>query len=121
MIRVLVVDDHTLLRRGLVLLLQGERDLEVVAEASDGEEAVKLARELEPDVVVMDVSMPGMAGTEATRRIKEEMPDVRVVGLSMHDLDGTRETMLKAGADTYMVKDSPTDDLLAAIRGKNGS
>ncbi len=120
MIRILVVDDHALLRRGLTVLLGGEADMEVVGEASDGEEGVRLAEELRPDVVLMDVSMPGMAGTEATRRIKARMPEVRVVGLSMHALDGTRETMLKAGADAYMIKDGPLEDLLSAVRGDNG-
>jgi DNA-binding NarL/FixJ family response regulator len=69
----------------------------------------------------MDVSMPGMSGVEATRRLKEDMPDARVIGLSMHAMDGTRESMLRAGADDYVTKDAPPDELLATIRGNANS
>ncbi len=120
-IRLLLVDDHVMMRRGLALLMEEAPDIEVVGEASDGEEAVRLALELQPDVILMDVSMPGMSGTEATRRIKAELPDVRIIGLSMHDLDGTRESMLGAGAEAYLTKDGPPDLLLSAIRSDGAS
>lgn len=115
-VQVLLVDDHHLMREGLAKLLREEADIEVVAQAADGREAVEMARKVRPDCILMDVSMPEMSGTEATRIIKDEMPQVRIIGLSMHDLDGTRETMLKAGADVYLTKDGPPEKLLASIR-----
>jgi DNA-binding NarL/FixJ family response regulator len=115
-LRLLLVDDHTLMRRGLAQLLEGEDDIEVVAEAAEAERAVELVRRLRPDVTLMDVSLPGTSGVEATRRIKAEMPQMRVIGLSMHEMDGTRESMLRAGADDYLTKDAPPQELLSAIR-----
>jgi DNA-binding NarL/FixJ family response regulator len=115
-VRVLLVDDHKMMRHALAQLLDGETDIRVVGEASDGEEGVRLALELRPSVVLMDVSMPGVSGIEATRRIRAEIPDIRIIGLSMHDMDGTRESMLDAGADDYLTKDGPPEDLIAAIR-----
>jgi DNA-binding NarL/FixJ family response regulator len=115
-IRVLLADDHTILRRGVRMLLDSQPDLEVVGEARNGREALELARELGPDVVVMDVSMPEMNGIEGTRQICEELPAVKVVGLSMHsDAVYVRE-ILRAGARGYLLKDSEDEDLLRAIR-----
>ena len=115
-LRVLLVDDHELMRRGLALLLKAEDDTVVVGQAAEASLGVELARTLAPDVVLMDVSMPGTSGMQATRQIKQETPGIRVIGLSMHDMDGVRESMLAAGADDYLTKDAPPEDLLAAIR-----
>ncbi len=116
-VRVLIVDDHTVMRKGLTSLLDDEEGIRVVGTAASGEEGIERARQLRPDVILMDVSMPGMSGAEATRAIKDELPQTRVIGLSMHDLDGTREHMLACGAEVYLTKDGPLADLLAAIRG----
>jgi signal transduction histidine kinase/ActR/RegA family two-component response regulator len=116
-IRVLLVDDHAVVRQGLAGILDSEPDIELIAEAGDGREAVDLARRLHPDVIVMDVSMPGMTGIEATRIIKKELPEVRVVGLSLHERSTMTEQMLQAGAAAYVSKDEPKDQLLAAIHG----
>ena len=116
-IRVLLVDDHEIMRRGLAVLLADEPDIELVGEAENGVAGVDLAGRLLPDVVIMDVSMPGMSGTEATGLIKQAHPATRVIGLSMHDLDGTEEAMRAAGAEAYLTKDGPVEDLLCAIRG----
>jgi two-component system response regulator NreC len=115
--RVLLVDDHEIMRRGLASLLHAEPDMELVAQAENGREAIELADSLLPDVVVMDVSMPGMSGTQAARLIKEAHPSIRIVGLSMHSMDGTKEAMRAAGAEDYVTKDGPFEDLLRAIRG----
>lgn len=116
-IRVLMVDDHEMMRRGLASILRAEPDVEIVGQAQTGDEAVRLADEVLPDVVVMDVSMPGMSGTEATRLIKGAHPAMRIVALSMHELDGTEEAMRNAGAEAYVTKDGPLEALLEAIRG----
>jgi len=116
MIRVLVADDHKIVRQGLVGMLDSERDIVVVAEAQDGQEAVALARSARPDVVVMDVSMPRLNGVDATRRITEEVPGVKVIGLSMHEEQDMARGMLAAGAAAYLRKDGPLDALVAAIR-----
>jgi CheY-like chemotaxis protein len=117
-LRVLLADDHEITREGLLALLQDEHSIEVVGEAANGREAVALAEELEPDVVVMDVSMPLMGGDEATRRIKARRPQTRVIALSMYDERGMIEQMHQAGAESYVIKTAPTDELLAAIRGE---
>ena len=118
-LRVMLVDDHKILLDGLVRVLRPETDLEVIGTASNGEEAVKLALELKPDVIVMDVSMPGMNGVTATQKIKDQLDDVRVVGLSMHEADAMAEAMLRAGASTYLTKGCPSQELVEAIRGKS--
>jgi CheY-like chemotaxis protein len=120
-IRVLVADDHEIMREGLAKLIQVEADIAVVGEAADGAQAVEMARELHPQVVVMDMSMPRMNGLEATQRILAEMPDIRVIGLSMYEKADREEAMRKAGAVAYLTKDGPSADLIAAIRAAAGS
>ncbi len=115
-IKILVADDHAVLRQGLSNLLEKEPDLEVVGQAADGREAVRLASELSPDVVLMDVTMPHMDGIEATRRIGKANPNIRIIGLSMHDDPDTQERMTSAGATAYLYKASPVEKLLEAIR-----
>mgnify|MGYP006290431845 CR=1 FL=1 len=115
-IRVLVADDHKLLREALVLMLADEEGIEVVGEVSDGEEAVDAARQMQPDVVLMDVSMPGMSGLEATELIKSEMPHIGVVGLSMHDPQGGPGDAMAVRADAYCRKDGNLGKLVEAIQ-----
>jgi len=115
-IRVLLADDHTLVREGIRLCLEALGDISVVGEASDGKEAVERALALEPDVVLMDVSMPGTSGIEATRQIKQARPRVQVVGLSMYDNEEYVTRLLKAGASGYVLKRSAATDLAAAVR-----
>jgi len=114
-IRVLLVDDHRILREGIALLLGSSPKVEVIGQASDGLEAVEMARRLRPDVVVMDISMPGMDGIEATRRALREQPHIRVIGLSMHEQPHMSQSMLLAGAQLYLRKDGPAEELLAAV------
>lgn len=115
-IRILLADDHKILREGLAGLLREQMDFDVVSEASDGQMAVELARETNPDVVIMDVSMPRLNGVEATRIITAEMPRVRVIGLSMHAQEDMADAMRKAGAVGYVTKGAPSEILTAAIR-----
>lgn len=115
-IRVIVADDHDLVRKGLVALLSAELGVEVVGEAADGGTALELARQLRPELVLMDVNMPVMDGVESTRRLAAEMPDTKVVGLSMHVDAAIREKMLAAGATAYLTKDSAGPELIATIR-----
>jgi CheY-like chemotaxis protein len=115
-LRVLVVDDHQMLRDGLARVLDGECDIEVVGDAADGASAVRKAARLAPDVVLMDVSLPGMDGIEATRNIILGRPQARVIGLSGHDDDALRRRMLDAGAAAWLSKDVPTEKLLDTIR-----
>ena len=115
-IRVVLVDDHAVVRQGLAGLLRLEPDIAIVGEASDGESAVALVRQVRPDVVLMDISMPGMNGIEATRIIHAEMPEVRVVGLSMFDQADQADAMREAGAVGYLTKSGPADELVEAIR-----
>ncbi len=115
-IRVLLADDHTLVRRGFGMIITSQADMEVVGEAHNGREAVELAEKLQPDVVVMDVSMPELNGIEGTRRIGDCCPRTRVLALSMHrDAMYVRE-ILRAGAKGYLVKDADDDALLDAVR-----
>jgi LuxR family maltose regulon positive regulatory protein len=114
--RVLLVDDHAVLRAGLRLVLEQESDLDVVGEAGDGAEAIELARELEPDVVVMDITMKDLNGIEAARRICSETPDTKIVALSIHSGRRYVEGMLDAGAKGYILKDSAPEDLVEGIR-----
>ena len=120
-IRILLVDDHILMRQGLTRLLAEEGDMEIVGEASDGEEAIRVARAVQPDVVLMDISMPGMNGIRATEIIRTEMPDIRVIGLSMSEESEAGSAMLRAGAVVYRSKSGPSAALLQAIRNCYGS
>ena len=115
-IRILVVDDHKVVRQGLAKLLKAEPDMEVVGEAADGQMAVALTRQLLPDVVTMDISMPRMNGIEATRVIHAELPNVRVIGLSMFEETQQAVAMRNAGAVYYLTKSDASDVLVAAIR-----
>jgi DNA-binding NarL/FixJ family response regulator len=115
-IRVMIVDDQDLLRMGLRMVLAGEDDIEVVGEAADGATAVDRASALGPDVILMDVRMPGLDGIEATRRIVTERPDARVIILTTFDLDEYAFGGLNAGASGFLLKDAPPAELLAAVR-----
>jgi len=114
--RVLLADDHAVVRNGFRMLLNAQEDLEVVGEAANGREAVNMAGSLQPDLVVMDVTMPELNGIEATRRICELAPRTRVLALSMHKDGVYVREILKAGAKGYLLKDSGEDDFLAAVR-----
>jgi len=115
-IRILLADDHRILREGLRSLLAQEPDIAVVGEASDGEQVVALARELRPDLVIMDVVMPGIDGIAATRQIRAECPETRVIALSMHSDRRFVSEMVRAGALGYLVKDSAFEELNQAVR-----
>jgi len=116
LIRILVADDHAIVRDGIRSVLEQQPDMSVVAEAADGRECVRLAEELAPDVVIMDIAMPNMNGIEATRRILSAAPRVAVVILSMHQDESYVLRSLKAGARAYLLKDSVRADIVAAIR-----
>jgi DNA-binding NarL/FixJ family response regulator len=115
MIKILLVDDHKIVRAGLRAVIAGHPEMGVVAEAGDGRTAVELADEVSPDVIIMDISMPGLNGTEATRRILESNPDARVIALSMHLERRIVLQMLGAGAKGYLLKDSADDEVIDAI------
>ena len=114
-VRVVLADDHEMLREGIVTLLAGQDGMEVVGEAVDGKSALEQARLLKPDVVVMDISMPGGGGVAATRQIRAELPEVKVVALSIHNEEVYVQAMLDAGASGYVVKTSIVRDLIPAI------
>jgi two-component system response regulator NreC len=115
-IRLLLVDDQDIVRAGLRSLLERHPDMEVVGEAASGREAIALAQELQPDVVLMDITMPETNGAEATRRIKELAPEIHVLALTIHEDEAYFFEMLNAGACGYIPKRASPDDLLAAIR-----
>lgn len=115
-IRVLLVDDHKILREGLRSLLERQAGIEVVGEASDGQEALQKVEALQPDVVVMDVAMPGMDGLEATKHIKEQFPETRVLVLTQYDEQQFVMPLLRAGASGYVLKRSGRKEVLRAIR-----
>jgi DNA-binding NarL/FixJ family response regulator len=119
-LRIVLAEDHDLLRQSFVKLLARQPDFEVVGEAYDGPTAVDLARQLKPDLVLMDVSLPGMSGIEATKLIATESPEVKVIGLSMHEEDQMSATMREAGAIGYIPKHLPGPALLRAIRDLSG-
>ena len=114
--KILIVDDHAIMRDGLRAILAREPDLEVVGEAHDGREAVEQALSLAPDIVLMDISMPGLNGVEATRRIREARASARVIGLSMHADPSYVRAMFAAGADAYLLKNAAAEELLLAVR-----
>jgi two-component system response regulator NreC len=116
-IRVLVVDDHAVLRAGLRMLIRAQADMDVVAEAADGDEALRKATEARPDVVLMDLSMPGAGGIRAIERLRQECPASRVLVLTMHDVPAYLRSALAAGASGYVVKSAADSELLSAIRG----
>jgi CheY-like chemotaxis protein len=115
--KILLVDDHTVVRQGLSAMLNLHSDIEIVSEAADGEEAVKEARKMQPDIILMDIGMPKLDGVEATRVIHSEFPHIRIIGLSMYDKDDQAVRMIEAGACAYCTKGGDTSDLLSAIRG----
>jgi DNA-binding NarL/FixJ family response regulator len=115
-IRLVLADDHPVVREGLAGMLAAEPDLEVVGTAADGGEAFELASSLKPDVVLMDLRMPGVDGVEATRRITKELPGVRVLIVTTYDTDSDIVRAVEAGATGYLLKDAPRDELATAIR-----
>lgn len=115
-IRILLADDHAVVRQGFKMILSAQADMEIVGEAGNGREAVELAEQLRPDIVVMDVSMPELNGIEATRRLGTSVPHARVVALSMHKDSVYVREILRAGARGYLLKDSVAADLVSAIR-----
>ena len=114
--RILIADDHGMMREGLKFLIKKEADMEVVGEAEDGLTAVKLAKELQPDVIIMDVSMPNLNGVEAAKLIMHEVPSTRIIALSMYFNRSYVMNMLKAGAVGYVLKSYFFDELVRAIR-----
>ena len=115
-IRILLVDDHALVREGIRMILAAQDEIEVVGEASDGGQAVELAASLRPDIVLMDLDMPGVDGLEATLRIKRECPKVQVLALTVHDSDDYFFRVLAAGASGYVLKGANSSELLAALK-----
>ncbi|MET4781068.1 response regulator transcription factor [Glaciihabitans sp. UYNi722] len=116
MIRVLVADDHPIVRSGIVALLEAAPDIEVVGEAANGAQAVSLAAELTPDLVLMDLRMPVLDGDEATARILADHPDIRIVVLTTYETDENILTAIEAGASGYLLKAAPQEEILAGIR-----
>jgi two-component system response regulator NreC len=115
-IRILIADDHSIVREGVRMILDGQEDFEVVGEASTGRQALEEARRLRPDVVVMDISMPDMTGIEATKKIRSELSQTQVIGLTMHEDESYVFALLKAGAAGYVLKRAAAEDLVAAVR-----
>ena len=115
-IRILITDDHTLFRQGMKTLLAAETDLEIVGEAANGAEAVEKVTEARPDIVLMDIGMPGLSSFEATRQIKKARPDTKVLFLTMYDDEDYLVQCMEVGASGYVLKDSPAQQLLAALR-----
>ncbi|GIK55601.1 MAG: response regulator transcription factor [Chloroflexi bacterium] len=118
--RILLVDDHELFREGLAGLVNAQPDLVVVGQASDGLEALTMARDVQPDLIIMDINMPICDGLEATRLIREALPEVRIVMLTVHDKDEKLFAAIKAGANGYMLKDTSATDFLRGVCGALG-
>jgi DNA-binding NarL/FixJ family response regulator len=116
-LRVLIADDHPLFRHGIRSLLTANAEFDVVGEATTGEEAIRLAEQLQPDVIVMDIQMPQVNGIEATRRILHASPNIRILIVTMFEDDASVFTAMRAGARGYALKDSDKEDILFAIRG----
>lgn len=115
-IRVLIAEDHQTVREGLELILKAQPDIEVVGEAGDGQAAVEMAKALNPDIVIMDVSMPRLNGLKATRELQRSLPHVKVLTLTRHNDDGYLQQLLRAGVSGYVLKQSPSTELLQAVR-----
>ncbi len=115
-IKVVVADDHAIVREGVRMILAKEKDIDVVGEAEDGGQALQLVESAKPDVVVMDISMPGMGGIEATRKVKEQHPKVAVLALTMHEDETYVFQLLRAGASGYVLKRAAAHDLVQAVR-----
>jgi DNA-binding NarL/FixJ family response regulator len=115
-IRVLIADDHAIVREGVKMILAKESDIEVAGEASDGQEALDLVERLKPQVIVMDISMPGMGGIEATQLVKERYPGINVLALTMHEDESYVFKLLRAGASGYVLKRAAAQDLVQAVR-----
>lgn len=115
-VTVLLVDDHPVVRQGIRAMLDGEEDLQVVGEASSAEEALQMVRELQPQVVLMDIRLPGMSGTEATSLIKRDQPDTAVIIMTMYDTESYVVQAIRAGAAGYLIKNSPRELLRQAVR-----
>ncbi|UCH59422.1 MAG: response regulator transcription factor [Anaerolineales bacterium] len=115
-IRILLADDHTIVREGIRSLLEDEEDMSVVGEAEDGHTAIRITHQLKPDVILMDIAMPLLNGLEATRRIKEDYPEAKVLILTMHENEEYIRQVLASGAMGYILKDAAARDLLGAIR-----
>ncbi len=116
-IRVMLVDDHDMVRKGLAVFLKAKPDMELVGEARDGEEAVRMCKELQPDVILMDLVMPKMDGTTATRLIREQFPGVQIIALTSFQDKELVQEVLQAGAISYLLKDVSANELAEAIRG----
>jgi DNA-binding NarL/FixJ family response regulator len=114
--KILIAEDHVIVREGLCALINKQADMEIVGEADNGKAAIDLAKELKPDVIIMDVAMPGMNGIEATRQIKAEMPDLKVIALSAYDNREYVMGMIKAGVSGYLLKDCAFEELVGAVR-----
>ena len=115
-IRVILADDHAIVRHGLSKLIQQQEDMEIIAQTGDGHSTVEITRELSPDIVIMDIGMPDLNGIDATRQIVRDFPKVKVIGLSMHSGKKFVVEMLKAGASAYLLKDCALEELIIAIR-----
>lgn len=120
-LRILIADDHKLVRKAIAALLSNHNGMQVIAEANDGREALHLARELQPDVAVMNIEMPNLNGVEATRQIVREVPGIRVVALSAHSDRRNVHAMLEAGARGYVSKHSEFEELVSAIKTVAGN
>jgi two-component system, NarL family, response regulator LiaR len=117
MIRILIADDQAIARQGLQVILSSEDDIEVVGQAKDGQEALELTEKLTPDLVIMDLKMPNLNGVQATKAIKEKFPDVSILVLTTYDLDDWVSNAIRNGANGYLLKDTPPQELVTAIRG----
>jgi two-component system NarL family response regulator len=115
-IRVMLVDDHLAFRKGMAALIESEPDLRVIAEAGDGPKALEIYRQSKPDVVLMDLRLPGMGGVEAIIAIRKEFPDARVIVLTTFDMDEDIFRAMQSGAKSYLLKDTPEDELAGTIR-----
>ena len=115
-LRILLAEDHQTVREGIKLLVNAQPDMEVVGEAGDGEEAIKEAERLDPDIIVMDVSMPNLNGLKATKRLRRQLTDVKILTLTRHTDDGYLQQLIAAGANGYVLKQSAPTELINAIR-----